>query len=361
MSVKIKYPIRYSQCWEDIELLLEALDIKLKDTVLSIASGGCNTLSVLSRTHAKVFVIDQNPYQLYLFELKYVALVHLSEAEAKNFFGIEHFTSRMDLYKRIRDHLGMQTREFWNSHPQLIQKGIIHSGKFEHYLRLFRRIVLPLVHRSDTINYLLNITDKVEQVNFYKNIWNNIRWRFLFKVFFGKTVMRKYGRSKKMFRYNTRVNIGTIYYLRTEKALMKGNLSKNRYLEYILTGKYKKNKPYYFGSKALSGIRKANLPMLSCKNLYEFLTEQPDNSIDKFNLSDVFEAMSLSICELVFKQILRVGRKNARIIFWNNLVHRDVPQKLKPYYKPETELADKLSQRDNLFFYANFKIYTLVK
>ena len=41
--------IRYAQCWEDADILLEALDIQEGDTCLSIASGGDNTLAMLTR------------------------------------------------------------------------------------------------------------------------------------------------------------------------------------------------------------------------------------------------------------------------------------------------------------------------
>lgn len=41
--------IRYAQCWEDADILLEALDIQPTDTCLAIASAGDNALAMLSR------------------------------------------------------------------------------------------------------------------------------------------------------------------------------------------------------------------------------------------------------------------------------------------------------------------------
>ncbi len=37
--------IRYAQCWEDADVLLDALDVQAGDTCLSIASAGDNSLS----------------------------------------------------------------------------------------------------------------------------------------------------------------------------------------------------------------------------------------------------------------------------------------------------------------------------
>ena len=45
--------IRYAQCWEDADLLVEALDVKPGDVCLSIASAGDNALALLTRHPAR--------------------------------------------------------------------------------------------------------------------------------------------------------------------------------------------------------------------------------------------------------------------------------------------------------------------
>ena len=39
--------IRYAQCWEDADVLLEALQVDTADTCLSVASAGDNTLALV--------------------------------------------------------------------------------------------------------------------------------------------------------------------------------------------------------------------------------------------------------------------------------------------------------------------------
>ena len=46
--------VRYAQCWEDADILVEALDVQPDDVVLSIASAGDNALALLSRGPARV-------------------------------------------------------------------------------------------------------------------------------------------------------------------------------------------------------------------------------------------------------------------------------------------------------------------
>ena len=79
--------INYSQCWEDPLLLNEALEINAQDTVLSITSGGDNTLFLLLKQPKKIVSIDFNPVQNYLLELKIATLKALPHGEVLEFLG----------------------------------------------------------------------------------------------------------------------------------------------------------------------------------------------------------------------------------------------------------------------------------
>ena len=67
--------IHYAQCWEDGDIMLEALDVRPGQVCLSIASGGDNTLAMLSRGPARVIAIDVNPAQIAILELKMETLL----------------------------------------------------------------------------------------------------------------------------------------------------------------------------------------------------------------------------------------------------------------------------------------------
>ena len=53
--------IRYAQCWEDADVLLQGLDVQPGDHCLSIASAGDNSLSLLARGAGKVVALDLKP------------------------------------------------------------------------------------------------------------------------------------------------------------------------------------------------------------------------------------------------------------------------------------------------------------
>ena len=55
--------IRYSQVWEDQDILHEGLAIQEHDRVLSIASAGGNALAMLAAGAKEVVAVDMNPPQ----------------------------------------------------------------------------------------------------------------------------------------------------------------------------------------------------------------------------------------------------------------------------------------------------------
>ena len=73
--------IRYAQCWEDADILLEGLDIQPGDSCLSIASAGDNALAMLSRAPSRLVALDLSAAQLACVELRAAAYRELSHPE----------------------------------------------------------------------------------------------------------------------------------------------------------------------------------------------------------------------------------------------------------------------------------------
>ena len=55
--------IRYAQCWEDADVLLDGLAIRPGDTCVGIASAGDNCLAMLTRDPARVVAVDLEQLQ----------------------------------------------------------------------------------------------------------------------------------------------------------------------------------------------------------------------------------------------------------------------------------------------------------
>ena len=79
--------------------------------------------------------------------------------------------------------------------------GIGGVGRLESYFRLFRRWVLPWVHRTGTVDELLRAKPLEARTRFYARSWNTLAWRTLLNGFFGRFVMARLGRDPAFFRY----------------------------------------------------------------------------------------------------------------------------------------------------------------
>src|SRR5437868_5048616 len=130
--------IRYAQCWEDADILLEALDIQPGDTCLSIASAGDNSLALLSRRPGRVIALDLSSAQLACVELRVAAYRELDHSGLLELIGSRPSKRREELYRRCRQLLPTAVRDFWDGRGRDIAAGIGGAGKFERYFALFR-------------------------------------------------------------------------------------------------------------------------------------------------------------------------------------------------------------------------------
>ena len=348
--------IRYGQCWEDADILLEALDIDSQSVCISIASAGDNTLSLLSRGPRRVIALDLSPAQLACLELRVAAFRVLEHGELLELSGSTPSGNRRDLYARCRCHLSPQAREFWDSAPVLIQDGFGATGKFERYFEMFRRRVLPLVHRTSKVEALLRGGDGDARRQFYSRSWDTWRWRLMFRVFFSRFVMGRLGRDPAFFDY-VEGSVAERILARTRYALTELDPAKNPYLEWILTGRHQRALPHALRAENFEAIR-ANLDRLEwrCDSLDRVLADCEPASIDAFNLSDIFEYMPEPAYHSLLAAVVRAGRKGARLAYWNMLAPRRRPESMAAELSPLKDIADRLAAQDKAFFYSAFVV-----
>ena len=87
----------------------------------------------------------------------------------------------------------------------------------------------------------------------------------------------------------------------------------------------------------------------------------PPATFSKFNLSDIFESLSLPDNDTLWDEIVRTAKNGAVIAYWTNLVQRSYPAHLSSKLKVDDEQIDKLRAKDRVFFYDNFHSYTILK
>lgn len=347
--------IRYAQCWEDADILLKALNVKPGDVCLSVASAGDNSLSLLSQNPARVIAVDFNRQQIACLELKARAIKYLTYDELLCLVGARA-GDRVSLYAKIRPHLSNTTRSFFDVQKLDIARGIGHAGKFEKYFEIFRNAALPFVHSKDTCDSLLVKRDTAERRRFFDEVWNTPKWRTLFRMFFSRKVMGLLGRDPSFFQY-VQADVAQAILERTEYALTALDPTENPYLQWILKGTYVTALPHYLRQENYDAI-KANIDKLELRlgSIESVLEEMPLASIDKYNLSDIFEYMSIANYQKLLNSLVLSGRTGGRLVYWNMLAPRSRPEKMSPVLNSHTEMAEKLHKEDKAFFYSKFVI-----
>ena len=371
--------IRYSQCWEDTEVLLESLNIQENDICFGILSAGDNVFSMLAENPKKVVALDISFPQIALAKLKKEVFNSLSYEEMLEFMGVMKSDKRIEIYDRIKENLDKEVKEYWDFNKEAIQKGIIHAGKFEKFFKIFREKILPFVHSKKRIEKLLEKKSRQERMEYYDNHWNNFRWKLMFKLFFSKYIVGKLGRDKEFFRYAEK-NISEEMKERSRYAICELNPYENPYINYILTGNYRKDcLPYFLRKENFDKIRKNLHKVEILQSSVEEYLDQIDFKIDKFNLSDIFEYMSAENYSKLMGKIYDNAENNALLAYWNLIVERN-SEKLD-YKKMDSEIAvtgketnvngkkyermkerdRKLHEKDMTFFYTDFVVEKVIK
>ena len=348
--------IRYAQVWEDADVLLAGLDVQPGDVCVSIASAGDNAIALLTRDPSRVIALDLSQAQLFCLELRVAAYKTLTHGELLELIGSRPSSRRTEIYARCRPALTSAARAFWDGRTAEIDRGIGGIGKFERYFELFRTRVLPLVHGRRTVLDLLEPRSPEDRRRFYDERWDTWRWRLLFRLFFSRFVMGRLGRDPEFFRY-VETDVAASILQRTRHALRELDPAENPYVHWILTGTHGTALPCALRAEHFETIRD-RLDRLEwhCASVEEHLERLPGRSVDRFNLSDLFEYVSIEHYHRMLEVMASRSRPGARLAYWNMLAPRRRPERMADRLRPLDDLAARLHLADRAFFYSAFRV-----
>lgn len=315
-------PLKYSNCWEDANLLTLSLDIDSESKVMSIASAGDNSLMLLSAQPKSMLCLDMNEVQLWVTKLKEQAIRHLSHQEFLKLLGFISCENRWEIFLKIREFLSDDANVFLSR--QLIESGLIHQGKFEKYFQLFAKRILPFIHSKKDIQQLMLPKSAEEQDAFYHHKWNNLRWKLLFRIFFSKYVMGKFGREPEKLN-EVKLNVGKQIFNVAEAHLKSIYAQQNYILYYTLTGQFGDLLPPYAMLENFTKIKswlQQNEITYFYGDLENCLMQNP--GYNRFNLSNIFEYMSEEVFEKQAKLLHQNVMPQSRICYWNLMVPRNL-------------------------------------
>ena len=221
-------------------------------------------------------------------------------------------------------------------------------------LENFRNRIIPLIHNRKKVEQLLQGGDQQHCAQFYDKKWNNWRWQLLFEIFFSRFMMGRLGRDPAFFNY-VKGSVAERILMRTRHALRELNPAQNPYLQWILSGTHGEALPHALRPQNFDIIRK-NIDRLEWRlgTIESVLEEEGENSIERFNLSDIFEYMSEEKSNEVLESILKAARPGARLAYWNMLAPRSCPQDWSDRVTKLEDLGSELLLQDKAFFYSAF-------
>lgn len=349
--------LRYAQCWEDADVLLDGLQIRPDDICVSIASGGDNTLALLTANPERIITLDCSPAQIACLSLKMAAFRCLDHSAMLELLGSRPSDRRHELYSQCLPALSPSVRTFWDARMDQVRKGIGSAGRFERYFQLFRQCLLPFIHSRRRVDALFLHRDMEARTHFYHECWDTWRWRLFFRIFFSRTLMARLGRDPSFYRFADDGDSAAYHLQRACDAAVRLDPADNPFMQWILLGEHRSALPFALRPENFEIIRARldRIEIHSC-SLQEWLQTGPAASVHRWNLSNIFEYMSGEDAADLLAKITRHSHSGARLLYWNMLVPRHRPETMKDSLHRHAEEAARLHARDKAFFYSGLQI-----
>lgn len=352
----------FGSSWEDPTSDQRALAIKPGETLMTVTSGGCNTLTLLLENPGKIYAVDINPSQSYLLELKRAAVRQLSYEDLRAFLGFTPSMNRIETFHAIMGELTEGARRYWSSHQEAVRRGVIHAGKYESFVRLFSGVVRTIQGRR-RIEGLFSCRSVPEQQTYFDTKWNTPQWRLLFKALVSKRILAKRGLTADYFKFDDgSTSFSESIFRRSRRALCDIPVGSNYFLAQYLEARYRSENdvPAYLQRENLETVKqRLDRIEIVTAPAQQWMSAQAASTIDVFSLSNICELMSLDETARLFAEVARTASAGARVCFRNLIVPRTVPDALASEIELQETLSEELLSLDRSFVYSRVQAYVV--
>lgn len=352
----------FGMCWEDPDSDRVALAIEPGDTVVTITSGGCNTLSLLLEDPGKIYAVDINASQSHLLELKRAAIRRLDQDALWAFLGLTDSDRRLQVFDTLRGDLSPAAIEYWTRKAAAVEMGVVYQGRYESFIQKFGR-VLSVVQGKKRIEGFFRCETLEQQREYFDKRWNTPQWRLLFQLAFNKWMLAKRGLTADYFKFDDgSSSFAESFFRRSKHAMCEIPIQTNYFLAQYLRGRYwnEETVPLYLRKDSLALVReRLDRIEIVTSDAQSWLGAQADSSMDALSLSNICELMSVDESERLFAQVARCARPGARICFRNLIVPRGVPADLQGEIELQEQMSRELIARDRSFVYSRVQAYVV--
>jgi S-adenosylmethionine-diacylglycerol 3-amino-3-carboxypropyl transferase len=356
--------IVFNMSWEDPEMDRRAFNLTSNDTVASISSAGCNPLNFLCQNPRRLLCIDGNPAQNAILELKLAAIQTLDHEAFFDIFAARRPSVITKVYRpHLRRRLSPGARTFWDENLWMVHRGLYNFGKMGLAARIVRR-VLPLVGiPRGRIEEFFELRSLTEQERFYDRYVEAHLWGpMVERLCRSKWFMYLCGvHPRQLELVDGRHDIYDYIRERIRYACTRVPIYDNYFLSVTVTGRFRGQRvPPYLLEENFPALQ-ANADRVLIVNgwLGPFLDTQPEGSITKFNLLDIFDWMTPEMFESTLRSVLRAAAIGATLIYRSGSYHLDPPAALSPYVERHDALAKSLLATDRSATYGSFYVLSV--
>ena len=356
--------IVFNMSWEDPEMDRRAFSLTPEDTVISISSAGCNPLNFLCQSPKRLISIDGNPAQNAILELKLAAIRTLDHGTFFDIFAARRPSVVTRVYRtHLRPHLSLRAQTFWDENLWMAARGLYNFGRMGLFCRILRRYLALLGIPRRRVDAFFELRSLSEQVEWYRKyaaprLWGPWSRRFVsFKPF-----MFLAGVHPEQYRLvDGRHDMYEYVKERVEYALTRVPAYDNYFLSQAVTGRFRGNRvPPYLLEENFETLRQ-NLDRVLVVNgwLGPYLDTLPPQSINKFNLLDIFDWMTPTGFEATLKSVLRAAVPGATLIYRSGSYTLDPPPSILAHVERHDDLARELFATDRSATYGSFYVLTV--
>ena len=368
----------YAQIWEDPEVDLEALAIEPGQTVVSIASGGCNVLSYLTAEPGQIVAVDLNRAHVALNRIKLCAAACLPDHDAfRAFFAGSRERGNVAMYHRwLAPHLDGETRRYWESRSVFGRRRIGAFGREFYRTGLLGKFVgashaLARLYGRDPSRMLQARTLADQRRIFEEELAPLFDKRLVRWLVNQPASLYGLGIPPAQFRALAGAGSGTMAGVlreRLEKLACDFALSENYFAWQAFGRRYGDGRdaplPPYLQRDNFEAVRRnANRVAVRHISVTDHLHGCENASVDRYVLLDAQDWMTDEALTSLWREITRTAKPGARVIFRTaaeeTLLPGRVPDDVLACWRYEAEQSHALAQRDRSSIYGGFHLYVL--
>lgn len=364
----------YPQIWEDPVVDMAAMELKPQHHVVTIASGGCNVLSYLTASPARITAVDLNRTHVALTRLKLAGLAALPGwEEFYRFFGEADDRQNTRDYRRyLRPTIDAETRKYWDGRSWFgrkrvkhFQNNIYHKGLLGHFIGVGH--VMAKLYGCD-LKGLLACRSVEQQRQFFETQIAPLFQRPLVKWLTNQKVSL-YGLGIPPAQYEALAGgerMADVLHKRLERLTCGFPLRENYFTWQAFGRSYAPGAsgplPPYLSEDNFARLRATGSRVsVNRISLTDALNAMPAKSVDRFVLLDAQDWMTDVQLNALWRAISRTATPDARVIFRTAGTETILPGRVDGEVLQQWQYLERrsreLGERDRSSIYGGFHIY----